>query len=73
MKIGENTEIKIDLKTVVKLIVITAVFVGMYYTIEADIQLQENHIKVLKEDIEHVEDHLDELQRDFSTLKPKRK
>jgi len=73
MKINEKTEINLDLKTVIKLITITAVFVGLYYTIESDIQLQENNIQVLKEDVEHIEDHLNDLQRDFATLKPKRK
>ena len=37
MKIGESTEFKIDLKTVISIIVITASFVGMYYTLQADI------------------------------------
>ena len=38
MKISEGTEFKIDLKTVVSLIVITSMFVGMYYTLQADIE-----------------------------------
>ena len=38
MKIGEGTEFKIDLKTVVSLVVITSMFVGMYYTLQADIE-----------------------------------
>ena len=37
MKIGEHTEVKLDIKTIVKVIVITATFVGMYYTLQADI------------------------------------
>ena len=37
MKIGEGTEFKIDLKTVISLIVVTASFVGMYYTLQDDI------------------------------------
>ena len=37
MKIGEGTEFKIDLKTVVSLVVITSMFVGMYYSLQADI------------------------------------
>ena len=37
MKIGEGTEFKIDLKTIVSLIVVTASFVGMYYTLQDDI------------------------------------
>lgn len=38
MKISEGTEFKIDLKTVISLIVITSMFVGMYYTLQADIE-----------------------------------
>ena len=38
-KISENTEFKIDIKTVIGIIMITASFVGMYYTLQEDIQL----------------------------------
>ena len=38
MIISEGTEFKIDLKTVISLIVITSMFVGMYYTLQADIE-----------------------------------
>ena len=38
MKISEGTEFKIDLKTVISLIVVTSMFVGMYYTLQADIE-----------------------------------
>ncbi len=37
MKISESTELKLDLKTIVSLLVITASFVGMYYTLQDDI------------------------------------
>ena len=37
MKIGEGTEFKIDLKTVIAIIMITSTFVGMYYTLQSDI------------------------------------
>ena len=37
-KISENTNIQLDLKTVVAIISITASFVGMYYTLQADIE-----------------------------------
>ena len=36
-KISENTNIQLDLKTVVAIIMVTASFVGMYYTLQADI------------------------------------
>ena len=38
MKISEGTEFKIDLKTVVSLIVVTSMFVGMYYSLQSDIE-----------------------------------
>ena len=37
-KISENTNIQLDLKTVVGIIMVTASFVGMYYTLQADIE-----------------------------------
>ena len=37
MKIGESTEFKIDIKTVIAIIMITSTFVGMYYTLQSDI------------------------------------
>ena len=39
MKISENTEFKIDLKTVIGIIMLTTTLVGMYYTLQEDIQL----------------------------------
>ena len=42
MKIGENTEVKVDLKTIISIIVITASFVGMYYTLQRDIEVAKN-------------------------------
>ena len=38
MKISESAEFKIDLKTVVSIIVITSMFVGMYYSLQSDIE-----------------------------------
>ena len=38
MKVSENTSVQLDLKTVVAIISITASFVGMYYTLQADIE-----------------------------------
>jgi len=37
-KISESTEFKIDIKTVIGIIMVTASFVGMYYTLQADIE-----------------------------------
>ena len=39
MKISESTEFKIDLKTVIGIIMLTTTLVGMYYNLEKDIQL----------------------------------
>ncbi len=37
MKISENTEFKIDIKTVIGIIMFTTTTVGMYYTLQEDI------------------------------------
>ena len=39
MKISENTEFKIDIKTVIGIIMLTTTLVGMYYTLQDDIDL----------------------------------
>ena len=39
MKISESTEFKIDLKTVIGIILLTTTLVGMYYTLQEDIRL----------------------------------
>ena len=39
MKISESTEFKIDVKTVIGIIMLTTTLVGMYYTLQEDIQL----------------------------------
>jgi hypothetical protein len=38
MKIGENTEFKLELKTIISIIVITSTFMGMYYTLQGEIE-----------------------------------
>ena len=37
-KITEQTEVKLDLKGIIKIVVLTATFVGMYYTLQSDIE-----------------------------------
>tara|TARA_R110000787_G_scaffold222009_1_gene330724 strand:+ start:1747 stop:2151 length:405 start_codon:yes stop_codon:yes gene_type:complete len=37
MKISENTEFKIDIKTVIAIIMFTTTIVGVYYTLQEDI------------------------------------
>jgi len=39
MKISESTEFKIDIKTVIGIIMLTTTLVGMYYTLQDDIDL----------------------------------
>lgn len=74
MKISENTEFKIDLKTVIAIIMITTTFVGMYYTLQTDIEeakkLPSSEIKRMEYDlkqkwqtnhIESLEEKVDEI------------
>jgi len=37
-KITEQTEVKLDLKGIIKIVVLTATFVGMYYSLQSDIE-----------------------------------
>ena len=53
MKIGEDTAIKIDLKTIIAIIMITSTFVGMYYTLQADIEVAKNEPKAAIERLEY--------------------
>ena len=65
-KISENTSVQLDLKTVIAIITITASFVGMYHTLQADIEeakkLPPTEVKRLEYDLkqqwqtEHIED-----------------
>ena len=67
MKINENTELKLDLKTVIAVIIITASFVGMYFTLQSDIEeakkLPPSEINRIEYDLKHevIEDRLDKL------------
>jgi len=79
MKISENTEIKLDIKTVIKLVIGTALFVGLYYTLESEIEdaqyqheLQQKHIDVLERQVHNLEVLTRELDKELH-LKPKRK
>ena len=74
MKINENTEIKLDLKTVISVIVITASFVGMYFTLQSDIekakQLPPSEIQRLEYDLkeEWNEQHITHLEERVELL-----
>ena len=67
MKINENTELKLDLKTVIAVIAITASFVGMYFTLQSDIevakQLPPSEINRIEYDLKNevIEDRLNKL------------
>ena len=66
MKISEGTEFKIDIKTVISIIVVTSMFVGMYYSLQSDIEeakkMPPSEIKRLEYDLKqewqtkHIED-----------------
>ncbi len=68
MKIGEGTEFKIDLKTIISIVVVTSMFVGMYYTLQSDIDeaktLPPAEIKRMEYDLkqEWQTEHIDELE-----------
>jgi len=74
MKIGEGTEFKIDIKTVIAIIMITSTFVGMYYTLQSDIEdakkLPPSEIKRLEYDLKQQwqTKHIEELEEKVDKL-----
>tara|TARA_Y100000389_G_C17348566_1_gene457174 strand:+ start:361 stop:633 length:273 start_codon:yes stop_codon:yes gene_type:complete len=75
MKIGESTEFKLDLKTIISIIVITSSFVGMYYTLQDDISeakaLPEAVIDRIEYDLKqdwHTE-HINRLEKEVEELR----
>jgi len=62
MKISESTEFKIDIKTVIGIIMLTTTFVGMYYTLQEDIAEARNlppvEVKRLEYDLKEKWNHL---------------
>jgi len=75
MKIGESTEFKLDLKTIISIIVITSSFVGMYYTLQDDIaeakSLPEAVIDRIEYDLKqdwHT-DHINRLEKEVEELR----
>jgi len=75
MKIGENTEFKLELKTIISIIVITSTFMGMYYTLQGDIEeaktLPPAQIERLEYDLkrEWMETHIINLEKEVKDLK----
>jgi len=61
MKISENTEFKIDIKTVIGIIMLTTTFVGMYYSLQDDITEARNlppiEVKRLEYDLKEQWNH----------------
>ncbi len=68
MKINQGTEFKIDIKTIISVIVTTSMFVGMYYTLQSDIEeaktLPPAEIERMEYDLkqEWQTEHIDELE-----------
>lgn len=75
MKIAESTEFKIDLKTIISLIVVTASFVGMYYTLQDDISDAKVMPKAVIDRIEYDlkqdwhTDHINRLEDEVKELR----
>jgi hypothetical protein len=75
MKIGENTEFKLELKTIISIIVLTSTFMGMYYTLQGEIEeakkLPPAEVKRLEYDLkrEWMELHILNLEKDVKELK----
>ncbi len=80
MKLSEGTEFKLDVKTIISIIILTSTFVGMYYTLQSDIDdaktLPPAEIKRMEYDLKQewqtnhimkLEDEIDEL-RDWCRL-----
>ncbi len=61
MKINQNTELKIDLKTILAIIMFTASMVGMYYTLQDDIAEAKTLPKAVIDRIEY------DLKQDWHT------
>lgn len=74
MKISENTEFKIDIKTVIGIIMLTTTFVGMYYTLQEDIAEARNlppvEVKRLEYDLKEKWNHanIEDLKERVSML-----
>ena len=75
MKISEGTEFKIDIKTIISIIIITSSFVGMYYTLQDDITeakaMPEAVIDRIEYDLKqdwHT-DHISRLEKEVKELR----
>jgi uncharacterized membrane protein len=74
MKIGENTEFKLELKTIISIIILTSTFMGMYYTLQEEIEeakkLPPAQIERLEYDLkrEWMESHILKLENQVKQL-----
>ena len=68
MKINQSTELNIDLKTIIAIVMFTSSMVGMYYTLQSDIDDAKNMPKAVIDRIEYdlkqewQTDHIEELE-----------
>ena len=75
MKIGESTEFKIDINTIISLIVITASCVSMYYTLQDDIADAKGMPEAVIDRIEYDlkqdwhTDHINRLEKEVGELR----
>jgi len=75
MKISQNTELKIDLKTILGIIMFTASLVGMYYTLQDDIADAKKMPKAVIDRIEYDlkqdwhTDHINKLEKEVKELR----
>ena len=73
MKIGENTEFKLDLKTIISIVIFTSTIMGMYYTLESvkrleyDLKQQwtEGHIIALELKVKELETDVKQLDKEI--------
>ena len=61
MKINQNTELNVDLKTIIAIIMFTSSMVGMYYTLQDDIEDAKKMPKAVIDRIEY------DLKQDWHT------
>ncbi len=75
MKINQSTEFKIDLKTVIGIIMFTSSLVGIYYTLQDDIEDAKKMPKAVIDRIEYDlkqdwhTDHINRLEREVEELR----
>jgi hypothetical protein len=68
MKINQSTEFNIDLKTIIAIVMFTSSMVGMYYTLQSDIDDAKKMPKAVIDRIEYdlkqewQTDHIEELE-----------